>query len=199
MHNCDHNEDAGVRCQVDNRLKNISTTVFSIGTEITVLIMWELQNKTLYEPYLFEIECFSERHKITLSVSNRTFSVQLHGLLSSMATSYTCCVLALYKGDGSKRLCTKVQTSRNLMTTSIQPSKIFTSSSTPSEGLVTENSLNFNSSTATKILIINSDESACNTISGVLGFIIVVLLILLVTCVIIIVYLLRSKIVIPKR
>ena len=102
-------------------------------------------------------------------------------------------VLVLYRGDGPEWLCTKVQTSQNLMTTSIQPSKMFTSSSTPSEGLVTDNNLNFNSSTATKILIINSDESACNTISGVLGFIIVVLLILLVTCVIIIVYPLRPK------
>ena len=103
-----------------------------------------------------------------------------------MAPTLAIYVLALYRGDGPKRLCTKVQTSQNLMTTSIQSSKMFTSTIIPSEGLVTDNNLNFNSSNAAKILIIDSDESACNTIGGVLGFIIAVLPILLGTCVIII-------------
>ena len=206
-HNCGHYDDVGVRCQVDFRLKNISATIISsvssIGMVFPVLITWELQNKTLHEPYLFEVECFNEQHKIVMSVSNKTFSVQLHGLLSSMTTSYTCCVLALYRDDGHKRLCTTViGTSRNLMTTSIRPFKMFTSSSTPSEILATDNNLNFSSSTASKILSTDSKGSACNTVGGVLGLIIAILLVLLSVCGVAIVYLLRPKclkFVIPKR
>ena len=200
-HNCRHSRDVGVRCRIDFRLKNISATIMtSTGMVFSVLITWELQNTTLHEPYQFEIECFNEQHKIAMSVSNKTFSMQLHGLLSSMATSYTCCVLALYRGDGPKRLCTKIQTSQNLMITSIQPSNVFTGSSTLSESLTTDsNIINFNSSTAAKVL---SNESACNTVGGVFGFIIAILLLLLVICAIIIVCLLRPKclkIVVPKR
>ena len=108
-HNYGHNDDIGIRRQVTFRLKNISATITNNGMSITrmvlpVLATWELQNKTLHEPYLFKMECFSERHKLALSVSNKTFSVQLYGLLSSVATSYTCCMLALYRGGRGAHL-----------------------------------------------------------------------------------------------
>ena len=66
-----HSKDAGVRCEVDPRLKNISASIATSAgdmTACTVLIRWELQNSM--QPHHFEVECSAEQHKTTISVSN---------------------------------------------------------------------------------------------------------------------------------
>ena len=68
-HNCDHREDAGVRCRGDQRLKNINASIIS---STAVSISWELQNNTVDEPNLFEVECSSDRHSITILEANQT-------------------------------------------------------------------------------------------------------------------------------
>ena len=179
-----HSKDAGVRCQIDSRLKDINAMVTGADTANTVSIRWQLQNSM--QPYLVEVECFNEQHKIVQSVSNTTFNMQIQGLLSS--TSYTCCVLALYReDDGPKRICTAIKTP-NLLASSIQPQNKFTSSSTSDETLAPECNLNSSAS-----------GSANNTVFGVLGLIIGVLLILLALCGVVLVYLLQRLSVTSKR
>ena len=175
---CHHGKDAGVRCQIDSRIiKNISvSSVASIGTVHTVLITWELQNNTLYQPYLFEVECSNERHKIVMSVSNKTFTTQLQGLLPS--TSYTCCVLAIYiesDDNGAKRICTTVKTP-DLSNT---PKNFSTMAPAAVETVASDNFM--------------APNSASNTVSGVLGTIIAALLVLLAICGVALVYLLRQR------
>ena len=188
---CDHSEDAGVSCQIDPRLKNISARVISVGnvTVHTVLVRWEVQN-TPMQPHHFEVECFNEQHKITVSVSNTTFNMQFQGLLS--ATSYTCCVLAFYREDDgsiSKRICTTVPVEAPVC--SIQTQNGCTSSSTPGPDKTLapdSNSINFSA----------SGSANNNIVFGVLGFIIGVLLILLVLCGVALVYLLQRQSVTSK-
>ena len=184
-----HTKDAGVRCQIDPRLKNISARVTSAGNVSvhTVLIRWELQNNML--PHHFEAECFNEQHKIAISVSNTTFNMQFQGLLS--ATSYTCCVLAFYREDDrfiSKRICTTVETPVG----SIQTQNGCTSNSTPGPDKTSapdNNSINFSA----------SGSANNNIVFGVLGFIIGILLILLALCGVALVYLLRRQNVTSKE
>jgi hypothetical protein len=96
IHNCVHHEDAGVRCRKKERwlIQNLSVDIDSIDAH-TVLITWMLQNDTLHWPDSYVIECFSEDegHRIEMSASNSTFSIQLMGLIPS--TPYNCCVSAL--------------------------------------------------------------------------------------------------------
>ena len=140
-----HTKDAGVKCQIDPRLKNISARVTSAGnvTAYTVLVRWEVQNDPM-QPHHFEVECFNEQHKITISLaSNTTFNMQFQGLL--LATSYACCVLAFYQEDDgsiSKRFCTTVE----IPVGSIQTQNGCTSSSTPGPDKTSapdSNSINF--------------------------------------------------------
>ena len=140
-----HSNDAGVRCQIDPRLKNISARVTSAGNVAlyTVLIRWEIQSDLSdpMQPHHFEVECFNEQHKIVISASNTTFNMQLQGLL--LATSYTCCVLAFYQEDDgsiSKQICTTVETPVD----SIQTQNGCTSSSAPDKtSAPNSNSINF--------------------------------------------------------
>ena len=95
--NCDHDEDAGVRCNVNERLKNISANaITSLSTAVTVSLSWELYNTTLDEPRWFEVECLNEKHRVTQPdfVDNKTNSTDLFGLLAS--SHYNCCVSAVY-------------------------------------------------------------------------------------------------------
>ena len=175
--NCHHGKDAGVRCQIDSRIiKNISaSSVASTGTVHTVLIIWELQNNTLYEPYLFEVECSNEQHKIVMSVSNKTFSTQLQGLLPS--TSYTCCILAIYiesdDHNGAKRICTIIKTP------GLPNTQENFSTTAPAETVASDKFM--------------APDSVSNTVSGVLGSIIAVLLVLLAICGVALMYLLRQR------
>ena len=105
-HNCGHGEDAGVRCRDDQRLSHIKNINVSIVSSTTISISWELQNNTVDEPNLFEVECFSERHSTTILEANQTFITQLGGLLPS--TPYNCCVSAVYELYTTKKLCTPV-------------------------------------------------------------------------------------------
>jgi hypothetical protein len=106
--NCDHDEDISVRCilRYDQRMKNMTVNVdiiniYTPSTVHTGLISWVLYNTTTDEPNSFDVECFNERHSITMSVSGQVFTTNLTGLLP--LTSYNCCVTAvyeLYRADG---------------------------------------------------------------------------------------------------
>ena len=86
-----------------------------------VLITWELT----HEPQSFEVKCFNEKHRIiTTLINNGSFrSTNLEGLHPS--TSYTCCVLAIYRFYQAKRICNITETpdlfsgSSNLFSTSV--------------------------------------------------------------------------------
>ena len=106
-HNCGHRKDAGARCGDDliQRLSYINASVIDLSNSV-VSVTWMLQNNTVDEPSLFEVECSSERHSTTILESNRTFTTQLGGLLPS--TPYNCCVSAVYEVYATTKLCTPV-------------------------------------------------------------------------------------------
>ena len=164
-----HSKDAGVRCEVNPRLKSISASIVTSAGDTTVhtVLISDGSYRTACSHILFEVECFTEQHKTTISVSNTTFDMQVQGLLSS--GSYTCCVLAFYgveSVDGGpsdlKRICTTFQTPNS----SIQTQNGECSGSIPDEISATDcNSMNFSA-------------SVCKTGFGVLGLIISILLLL---------------------
>ena len=105
---CNHARDAGVLCRDDQgEVKNISATI--INPENTVMISWSLGNSTRAGvPIMFEIECYSEKHSIVISVSNQSSTVNLGGLLPS--TSYNCCVSVVYESYTARKYCTEIET-----------------------------------------------------------------------------------------
>ncbi len=111
---CTHARDAGVRCRDDRgEAKNVSAMI--VNPMHTVMISWSLGNSThAGVPTMFEIECFSEKHSIAISVSNQTLTVNLGGLLSS--TSYTCCVSVVYENYTARRICTETVTTKTTIT-----------------------------------------------------------------------------------
>lgn len=107
-HDCIHYEDAGVRCRREEIWLNISVDIDDVHT---VLITWMLQNDTVtvHWPDSYVIECFNENegHRVEISASNSTFSIQFVGLIPS--TPYNCCVSALPTFHGPytyERACT---------------------------------------------------------------------------------------------
>ena len=111
VEDCDHNEDAGVMCDDSERLVNITANVISTSNAMTtVSVSWELQNTTLDEPWLFEVECFNDFHKVTPLgiVHNRSYTTQTVGLVSP--TTYNCCVSAVYGvyATSLRTICTPV-------------------------------------------------------------------------------------------
>ena len=155
VNSCNHTRDAGVQCRDDQgEVKTISATI--INPVHTLMITWSLGNSTRAgAPIMFKIECFSEKHRIAITVSNQTSTTNLEGLLPS--TSYACCVSAVYKLYTARRICTEVETTSTTVT--ITDSEETTGAAT-----------------------IDSEEIASNStnvVGGVLGFIIAVLLILL--------------------
>ena len=159
-HNCQHSEDASVRCNDDQRLMMINSTVVNTATGI-VSIIWELTNDTVDKPSFFNIACFNERYSTTLVENNETFITQLQlGGPFSPADSYNCCVSALYNtlqpATTATKLCTSIEVP-SLLTTA--PSvHVIQTSTTMSE---------------------QSHFVTTSIIGGVLGCIITVLLILL--------------------
>ena len=124
-HNCNHEEDAGVRCRDDRRLKNVSATV----TNTDVRISWELKDNVHDRPSFFEVECSNERHSTTTLENNQTFTTQLGGLLPS--TPYNCCVSAVYVSLYAATTVTKACTPIEIL-------------SLPANDLKTSNSTNVN-------------------------------------------------------
>ena len=109
---CNHDEDAGVRCNVNERLKNVSANaITSLSTAVTVSLSWELYNTTLDEPRWFEVECLNEKHRVTQLdfVDNKTNSTDLFGLLPS--SHYNCCVSAVYGlyATSWRTICTPIE------------------------------------------------------------------------------------------
>jgi hypothetical protein len=167
MHDCRHNEDAGVKCNRDEDnniiIKNINASIIRLNTPCvstyTAMITWTPQDTTHeYQLSSHQIECFSRQHHIKMLVSNVTFNVELSGLLPS--TPYNCCVSAVYGSYTARGVCTPIQTPTN------QPS------GSP---------------------IVKSSAGNAAIIGGVLGFIIVVLLVLLAVLGAALVYLLRPR------
>ena len=105
---CDHTRDAGVQCRHDQgEAKIISVTI--INPMNIVMISWSLGNSTRAGvPIMFEIECYSEKHSIAISVNNQSSTVNLEGLLPS--TSYNCCVSAVYELYTARKNCTEIET-----------------------------------------------------------------------------------------
>ncbi len=113
---CDHTKDTGVQCRDDQgEVKTISATIVNPVHTVTVVISQSLGNSTQAGvPTMFEIECFSEKHSIAISVSNQTLTVNLGGLLSS--TSYTCCVSVVNESYTARRICTETVTTNTTIT-----------------------------------------------------------------------------------
>ena len=133
-HNCNHQEDAGVRCNNDSeRIKNITANAIttSSASAVTVFLSWELQNATLDEPLRFEVECLNEIHRVSLPdfVGNKTYSADLFGLLSS--SHYNCCVSAVYGlyTTSRRKKCIPIEIPKTMMSTSPAP---LSESTTPS-------------------------------------------------------------------
>ena len=105
---CTHARDAGVLCRDDQgEVKTISATI--INPVHTVMISWSLGNSTRAGmPTMFEIECFSEKHSIAISVSNQTLTINLGGLLP--LNSYNCCVSVVYESYTARKNCTEIET-----------------------------------------------------------------------------------------
>ena len=110
---CKHDKDAGVRCNNEERLTNISVDIIATSLTngmTTVNVSWQLQNTTLDEPSVFEVECFNDLHKITPFnfVHNKTYATQIVGFVPS--TSYNCCVSAVYGeyATSLRTICTPV-------------------------------------------------------------------------------------------
>ena len=179
-HNCIHLEDAGVRCSRDldsegmmNMNVNITNcNIISIqGINLcTVLVTWKWQNKSViqYQLNSFQIECFSDRHCIEMSVNSTTFSIELLGLLPS--TSYNCCVSAVYGLYTARDVCTETTTIIDIPLASEIPTV-----------------------TMAHETLRTSSLAADTIIGGGLGFIIIILLILLAVSVAALVYLLRPR------
>ncbi len=112
-HNCLHIEDAGIKCNRDIIIKNISASIIRLSTPCvstyTALITWTSRN-TIHEYQLnsYKIECFSRQHHIKMLVNSTTFSVELLGLLPS--ASYNCCVSAVYGSSTARAVCTEIVT-----------------------------------------------------------------------------------------
>ena len=167
--NCDHRDDAGVRC-FQSRVTDINvTTVNGPSSEyVTALITWETQNTTVHIDRItsYVLVCHSESHRIEISLSNQTMLTRLGGILHS--SSYKCCISEVYdRYYFTRSVCTVLNT-----TSSGENMVSITTTGTDSTPAVQA----FNSS---------------NTIEWALGGIIIVLLIFLVLLVIAIVCLLR--------
>ena len=113
VEDCDHSEDAGVRCHSDQRLQNVNTKLLNMSTTNaahTVLISWNLQNSSLDpdKPLSYYVKCFNEWHSVILSVGNESYATQLEGLLP--AAQYNCCVLAVYESYTAKGVCNEIET-----------------------------------------------------------------------------------------
>ena len=207
--NCNHKQDAGVRCNGSERLKNISANaITSSSTAVTVSLSWKLYNTTLDEPRWFEVECLNERHRVTRPdfVDNNTYSTDLFGLLPS--SHYNCCVSAVYGlyATSWRTICTPIEIPKTVMSTSPAPSSESTTPSTLNLNNTVHTSLAPSSSTSnststhtevpeeleeTKMIPIAL--TSVNTVGGVLGFVVCVLLILLAILVAAVVYLLRTR------
>ena len=226
IHNCNHGEDAGVRCtgDVDSSLLSNSITNVSINDTrlisahginlYTVLITWEWQNnnnnniKIRNQPNSFQIECFSDQHRIGMSVNSTTFSVELLGLLPS--TTYNCCVSALYGSYTAGGVCTGTATIRPPTSQPSEP-PVMQLSENPTVMLGNISTIK---SSETPVMLPSGSptvkpekieiqcetqasnsraSSSADTIGGVLGFIIAILLILLAVLGAALVYLLRPK------
>ena len=104
---CSRDGGAGVKCSIDDRLKNINiTTASTTGTAYTAFITWEITGN---DPQFYEAECFNDMHRVSGTVNNVTFhATNLEGLHPT--TLYTCCVLAIYGYYEAKRICATIQT-----------------------------------------------------------------------------------------
>ena len=111
-----------VHCR-SQRVTNVSATVSNTPDSTKsfqiVTVSW-IQNTTVNEPNSFEVECYTDRHSITMSVSNKSSSTKLGGLLSS--SSYNCCVSAVPDDYTAKEICTVVKTSSVLPNTNASSS-----------------------------------------------------------------------------
>ena len=117
---CYHDDSAGVRCEDDQLIKNVSATLIDTLTTSTsctlthynILIIWQLQQNSIRNttsgPRSFEVRCFNEVHSIKLSCTNTTFTIQVGGLLPG--SYYSCCVSAVYDLYTAKGVCTQTET-----------------------------------------------------------------------------------------
>ena len=212
IHNCNHGEDAGVRCNgnsslLSNSIVNVSinnvTSIIRLSTYgidlYKVFITWKWQNNSMIQNQLnsLQIECFSDRHHIGMSVNSTALSVELLGLLRS--TSYNCCVSAIYESYTARAVCTEIAT---IQPPTSQPSEtsMMRTSGGPTGDINPDTNIN------ETLNMYQTQESAssstADTIGGVLGCIIAVLFILLAMSGAALVYLLRPNFcrnVIPKQ
>ena len=167
LHNCQHSEDAGVKCNINRDKENINASTTHVSV-YTASITWTPHNMTQYQPIAssYIVECFSRWHHIRMLVNNTTFNLELAGLLPFM--SYNCCVSTIYGSYTARRVCTEIASSES---STIQPNTYQTQ--------LQESSF--------------SASSSANTIGGVLGFIIAILLISLALSGAAFVYLLKCK------
>ena len=180
-HDCTHSEDASVRCNSIERLRNISTNVTTTSNAVTIVsITWELQSIALDEPSIFRVECFNNIHRVAIFVNNRTYSTELTGFFTS--TDYHCCISALYDGlFATRTICTSIYVPEPVTNTTVT---------------VTSESLSESPETDAKGAndrSVSSISNSANTVGGVLGFVIIVLLILLALSGAALVYLLKHK------
>ena len=179
VHNCNHREDAGVKCNRDEEsITNISVNIIRLstshGSAYAALITWISQNMTQYQPSSYKTECFNEQHQVKMLVNNETFSLEILGLFPS--TSYNCCVSAVHGSYTARRSRVCIET---------------TTIDIPLSGIPTMSCENLK----------RDSRSMADTIGGVLGFIIVILLILLAVSVAALVYLLHPRLfrgILPK-
>ena len=199
-HNCNHGEDIGVRCTGNSSLlsnsimnvsiNNITSVISTHGINLyTIFITWKWQNNSMLQNQLnsFQIECFSDQHRVELSVNSTTLSVELLGLLHS--TSYNCCVSAIYGSYTARAVCTETAT--------IQPP---TSRPSPMKDISSKNPISESSTiqpstcqTQDSMRSFSASSSVADVIGGVQGFIIAILLILSAVLGVALVYLLRPK------
>ena len=207
MHNCHHWEDASVKCNINRDKENISIRLSTTHISIyTASIIWTPHNNmTQYQPssYNVIVECFSRQHyiRMTLSVNNTTFNLELAGLLPFM--SYTCCVSTIYGSHTARRVCTEIATI-DIQPPTSQPSEtpmmLSNGGPTVMPGDISTIKPSSESSTIqpstcqTQLQESSfSASSSANTIGGVLGFIIAILLISLALSGAAFVYLLKCK------
>ena len=173
-HNCKHEDDAGVRCDIEQESINVSATAPATDSVTAAVVSWELQNNLAHEVRLFEVECFNENHMITMWTSNNTFVTQIAGL--HPFNNYTCCVSAVF---GSQEMTT--------VTKSCSYIEILAKISSPED--------NVESCTTACCMQATCDcaTNSSDVVGGVLGFVIIVLLILLALTGTALVCLLRSR------